>query len=286
MAGNRSTSGSGVRRRRAAPLAFGVAVAAIVGLSVGPFLWILLTSLKSPAQIGARPPSWLPAFDFSFYRTVFAEHAFARYALNSLIVAGSTTLIAVCLGALAAYALARIRLRCGGLILGLVLCASMFPQVAVVGGVYRLLMKCGLINTYPGLILPYAALTLPLAIWILVSFFREIPAELEESARIDGCGPFATLWRIFLPVAAPAVFTTAILIFIYAWNEFFFALLITTDTSVQTLPVGIAKFPGAYEVPWGDLAAAAVVSTLPLVALVLVLQRRIIGGLTAGAVKG
>jgi multiple sugar transport system permease protein len=167
-----------------------------------------------------------------------------------------------------------------------VLVASMFPQVAIVGGIYRLLMHAGLLNTYPGLVLPYTALTLPLAIWILASFFREIPADLEDAARVDGCGPASTLFKVFLPVAAPAVFTAAILVFVYAWNEFFFALLIMTDPARQTLPVGVAKFPGEYEIPWGDLAAAAVTATLPLVGLVLVLQRRIVSGLTAGAVKG
>jgi len=254
--------------------------------SLGPFLWILVTSLKSPAQIAARPPELWPAFDFTFFRTVFAQHSFARYALNSLVVATCTTAAAITLGTLAAYPLARLRVRFRRTLLALVLMASMFPQVAIVGGIYRMLSAAGLLNTYPGLILPYTALTLPLAIWILVSFFREIPPELEEAALVDGCGPLAALGRIILPVSAPAVFTAAILVFIYAWNEFFFALLITTDPAVQTLPVGIAKFPGEYEIPWGDLAAAAVVATAPLVAMVLGLQRRIIRGLTAGAVKG
>lgn len=274
------------RRRGLKTFVFGACVVLVLLFSIGPFAWILLTSLKSPAEIDARPPTIIPDLDLTFYRTVFAKHDFTRYILNSAIVAGATTLVSIFVGALAAYPLARIRLRFRRALLGLVLAASMFPQVAIVGGVYRLLMKLGLLNSYPGLILPYTALTLPLAIWILVSFFKEIPPELEDSARVDGCGPLATLWRIFLPVSAPAVFTAAILVFIYAWNEFFFALLITTDPAVQTLPVGIAKFPGEYEVPWGDLAAAAVVATIPLVLLVLALQKRIISGLTAGAVKG
>jgi multiple sugar transport system permease protein len=265
---------------------FRIVIAGVLVLSLGPFVWILITALKSPEMIAARPPALLPDMDLTSFRTVFAQHDFARYALNSTLVAGATTLVAVFLGALAAYPLTRMRLPLRRLLLGLVLAAAMFPQVAIVGGVYRLLLRLGLLNTYPGLILPYTALTLPLAIWILASFFSEIPRELEESARIDGCGPYATLMKVFLPVAAPAVFTTAILVFIYAWNEFFFALLIMTNPAVQTLPVGIAKFPGQYEVPWGDLGAAAVVATLPLVALILVLQRRIIRGLTAGAVKG
>lgn len=267
-------------------VAWHAALVLVLVYCLGPFAWMLLTSLKSPAQIDARPPTLLPAGDLSFYQTVFAEHGFARYALNSAVVAAATTVIVVIVGALAAYPLARLRLRGRRFLLGIVLAAAMFPQIAIVGGVYRLLLRVGLLNTYPGLILPYTSLTLPLAIWILVSFFKEIPLDLEEAARIDGAGTMATLVRVFLPVAAPAVFTAAILVFVYAWNEFFFALLIMTDPAVQTLPVGIAKFPGAYEVPWGDLAAAAVVATAPLVVLVLLLQRRIIRGLTAGAVRG
>jgi len=266
--------------------ATGLLIALAVLVSLGPFLWILVTSLKSPAQIGARPPAWLPELDLSFYRAVFGQHDFGRYALNSAIVATATTLVAVLFGALAAYPLARLRMPGRRWLLGLVLGASMFPQIAIVGGVYRLLMRAGLLNTYPGLVLPYTALTLPLAIWILASFFREIPRDLEDAARVDGCGPATTLFKVFLPVAAPAVATAAILVFVYAWNEFFFALLIMTDPARQTLPVGVAQFPGEHEVPWGDLAAAAVVATLPLVALVLILQRRIVSGLTAGAIKG
>jgi multiple sugar transport system permease protein len=261
----------------------GVLLAAV--FSLGPFVWTILTSLKSPAQIAARPPVLIPAFDPGFYRAVFAEHALLRYVVNSALVAGATTVFTVFVGALAAYPLARLDVPLRRFALLLVIAASMFPQISIVGGVYRLLLHAGLLNTRTGLVLPYSALALPLAIWVLTSFFRELPGELEEAARVDGCGPFGTLWRVFVPVAAPAVLTTAILVFIYAWNEFFFALLIVTDPAVQTLPVGIAKFPGEYELPWGELAAAGVVTTLPLVALVLALQRRIVSGLTAGAVR-
>ncbi|HUU46997.1 MAG TPA: carbohydrate ABC transporter permease [Acidobacteriota bacterium] len=262
------------------------AVALVTLFSVGPFVWIVGASLKTPATITARPPTIVPDFATTFYETAFGEHNILRYALNSAIVAGTTTLITIVLAALAAYPLARLRLRRRGVILGIVLGASMFPQIAIVGGVYRMLSHWGLLNTYPGLILPYTALALPLAIWILTVFFRALPRELEEAAIVDGCGPVATLRRVFIPLAAPGIFTAAILVFIQSWNEFFFALLITTDPSVQTLPVGIAKFPGQYMVPWGELAAAAVVATVPLVIVVLVLQRRITSGLTAGAVKG
>jgi multiple sugar transport system permease protein len=263
-----------------------MAVFLVTIFSVAPFAWILSTSLKTSSSLTARPPTILPDFGFDFYRAALSEHSMLRYASNSAIVAGVTTVLTILLAALAAYPLARMRLRRRRTILALVLTASMFPQIAIVGGVYRLLMTWGLLNTYPGLILPYTALALPLAIWILTIFFAALPRELEEAAVIDGCGPVMTLWRVFFPVAAPGIFTAAILVFIQSWNEFFFALLITTDPAVQTLPVGIAKFPGQYMVPWGELAAAAVIATLPLVLVVLVLQRRIVGGLTAGAVKG
>ncbi|MBI4613566.1 MAG: carbohydrate ABC transporter permease [Planctomycetes bacterium] len=254
--------------------------------SLGPFLWIALTSLKSPDQIDDSPPGLRPEFDLTFYHVVFSKHDFLQYAANSFVVALATTVLSIALGALAAYPLARIEFRFRRTVLALVLAASMFPQIALVGGVYRLLFDVGLVNTLPGIVLPYTGLSLPLSIWILTSFFREIPVEIEEAARVDGAGHLSTLVRVFLPVAAPAVFTAAILVFIFAWNEFFFALLILTDPAVQTLPVGIAKFPGQYQVPWGELAAAAVAATLPLILVVLILQRRIVRGLTAGAVKG
>lgn len=262
------------------------AVVAVVAFSLAPFAWIVLTSLKSTAEIDAKPPTVVPTGDLGFYEAVLIRENFPRYLQNSTIVAGTTTIIVVILGAMAAYPLARLPIPARGTILSVVLAASMFPQIAIIGGVYKLLQSLGLLNTYPGLILPYTSLTLPLAIWLLVSFFREIPPELEDAARVDGCGPAATLWRIFLPVAAPGVFTTAILVFIYAWNEFFFALAILTAADMQTVPVAIANFAPQHRVPWGEYAAAAVVASLPLVLLVLLLQRRIVAGLTAGAVKG
>jgi multiple sugar transport system permease protein len=205
--------------------------------------------------------------------------------LNSAIVAGAATLVTIPLAAAAAYALSRTRLRGRRAILALVLVASMFPQVTLAHTIYGMLQRAGLINTLAGPVAPYVSLTLPLAIWILASFFREIPMELEDAARVDGCGPLRTLLRIFLPVAAPGVFTAAILTFIYAWNEFFFALVILTHEQVKTLPPGIATLPGQHTFPWGEIAAASVLATLPLVAVVLASQRRIVSGLTAGAVK-
>ena len=162
----------------------------------------------------------------------------------------------------------------------------MFPQIVIAGPVWQILEQLGGLNTHWGLVLPYITLTLPLAIWILATFFKELPFELEEAARIDGCTTWQTLIHVMTPLAAPGIFTAAMLTFIYAWNEFFFALLILTDPAKQTLPVGIALFQGEFTMPWGELAAASVLATIPLIVLVLVFQRGIIHGLSAGAVKG
>ena len=182
--------------------------------------------------------------------------------------------------------LARVKLPGKPWILGGLLTVSMFPQMAIAGPVWRLLASVQGLNTHWGLILPYVTFSLPLVIWILASFFKDLPAELEEAARVDGCNTWQTLTRIMLPLATPGIFTAAILTFIYSWNEFFFALLILTQPEKHTLPLGIALFQGEFTIPWGELAAASVLATLPLVFIVLLCQRWIISGLSAGAVKG
>jgi multiple sugar transport system permease protein len=170
--------------------------------------------------------------------------------------------------------------------MGALLLVSMFPQISLAGPIWRILQAMGWLGTYQGLIIPYVTLTLPLAVWILTSYFSELPHELEEAAMLDGCGRLGALVRVILPLAGPGVFTAAILVFIYAWNEFFFALLIMTRRAVQTLPVGIALFQGQFTMPWGEIAAASTVATAPLVALVFIFQRHIVSGLSAGAIKG
>ncbi len=268
-------------------LGFASLVVLAVGWSLAPFLWLGLTSFKSPREIERRPPSVLPEkWTVESYEQAQSRHGVGRLLRNSLLVAGGTTLVTVPLAVAAAYALARLRIPGRKTLLSVILVASMFPQVAIVHTLYGMVQGMGLMNSRLGLGIPYVTLTLPLAVWILASFFKEIPIELEEAARVDGCGPVRTLVQVFLPAAAPAVFTTAILTFVYAWNEFFFALVLLTDPSKQTLPRGIALMPGRYTLPWGEIAAASVLATIPLVLLVLVLQRRIIRGLTAGAVKG
>lgn len=264
-----------------------LSVLLVVGWSLAPYLWFMLTSVKSPLEIAARPPDILPeGLDWGNYALLLTHYRLWVPATNSLIVAGATTLVTVPVGGLAAYALTRLRFRGRMAVLSGILAVSMFPQITMAYTIARWLYALGWINTYQGLLVPYVSLTLPLSVWILASFFKEIPLELEDAARVDGCGPLRTLVRVFVPVAAPAIFTAAILTFIYAWNEFFFASFVTDRESVRTLPVAIAQFHGRYSLPWGEVAAASVVATFPLIVLVLALQRRIIQGLTAGAVKG
>lgn len=260
-------------------------IALVVLISISPFLWFLITSLKSPLEVTASPPTWWPSFDLGSYYSAIKNYGLLHYVKNSIIVAGIVTVITISLATLAGYSLARLRIKHKGFIMGALLLVSMFPQISIAGPVWTILRELGWLNSYQGLFIPYVTLTLPLAVWILASFFKELPPDLEDAAKVDGCSHLQTLLKVVIPLAAPGVSTAAILVFIYAWNEFFFALLIMTRHEYQTLPVGIALFQGQYTVPWGEIAAASVVATLPLVLLVLVFQKRIISGLSAGAVK-
>ena len=276
-----------MKRGKHGRLILALAVVAIVSFAAAPFTWFALLAFKSHLDITAVPPAIVPrAISWDAMYSVFLHYKVLHYFKNSAIVAGTTTAVCVIVGTLAAYALTRLPIRFKKTILLLVLAAGMFPQVATAGPVWRILRSLGWLNTYQGLILPYLALTFPIAVWILANFFNELPRELEEAAKIDGATPFQALTWVVVPVAAPGVFTAAILTFIYCWNEFFFALLIMTQGDYQTLPVGIALFPGEYTMPWGEIAAASIVTTMPLILLTLLFQRRIIAGLTAGAVKG
>jgi len=257
----------------------------IVFLSLLPFVWFVDTSLKTPLEITSIPPVIIPSGTLSAYISAIAEYNLLHFVGNSIIVAAATTVVTILISIFAGYSLARLRLKFKGLIMGSLLAVSMFPQISIAGPVWKILQNMGWLNSYQGLIFPYVTLTLPLGVWILASFFRELPQDLEDAARIDGCGHCQTLFRIMVPLAAPGVFTAAILVFIYAWNEFFFALLIMTRQKFQTLPVGIALFQGQYTLPWGEIAAASTVATVPLVLLVFLFQKRIVRGLSAGAVK-
>ncbi len=265
---------------------FFLATLIIVCFSLLPFIWFFITSLKTEVEVTAIPPTIIPSGSLDFYRSGIEHYNLLHFVKNSILISGTTTIITLLLAIFAGYALARLRLPFKGVILGSLLAVSMFPQISIAGPVWRILQALGWLNSYKGLILPYVTLTLPLGVWIIASFFKELPEELEDAARIDGCGHLQTLFSIMIPLASPGIFTAAILIFIYSWNEFFFALLIMTQQNYQTLPVGIALFQGQYTLPWGEIAAASTIATVPLVLLVFICQKRIMSGLSAGAVKG
>jgi ABC-type glycerol-3-phosphate transport system permease component len=259
---------------------------AVVLASALPLLWMLVASFTPESRLFDANGLWRGPFVLDHYRALFAERDFWTPIRNSLIVASTTTVFAVTLGGGCAYALARLQFRGRYAILAFVLAVSMFPQISLVAPLYMLLREAGLINTYPGLILPYLTFAMPLTIWLLVGYFRQLPADLEDAAAMDGAGRLRTLVEIVAPVAWPGIATTAILTFVYCWNEFLFALSFTLGPERHTVPVAIALFRGQYQVPWGQILAAAAVATLPVLVLVLVFQRRITDGLTSGAVKG
>lgn len=251
-----------------------------------PVYWVLVASVTTEAQLFATPSLFPTNPVLAHYRALFVERDFWIPIRNSLVVASTTTFFCIVVGALCAYALARLRFRWKAQILGVILAVTMFPQIAIVSPLYLLLRALRLINTYPGLILPYLTFAMPLTVWLLVGFFRQLPRELEEAAMVDGASRLRTLWEIILPLSLPGLATTAILTFVYCWNEFLFALAFTLGPERQTVPVAIALLRGQYQVSWGQVLAAAVVVTAPVTLLILIFQRRIVQGLTAGAVKG
>jgi trehalose/maltose transport system permease protein len=262
-------------------------VAVIVLYTVFPFYWAIVSSLKTGqalfgTELFPSSPEW------SNYTALFTQQPFGRNILNSIFVAGSVVAISLVLGAGAAYALGRVQFRGRTLLLMVILGVSMFPQVAVLSGMFELIRWLGLYNNLLGLTLSYLIFTLPFTVWVLTTFMRELPKELEEAAMVDGATPLVTITRVFLPLMGPALATAGLLAFIAAWNEFLFALTFTLTNEMRTVPVAIALISGAsaFELPWGRIMAASVIVTLPLIILVLVFQRRIVSGLTAGAVKG
>lgn len=258
----------------------------LVGAGLAPIYVALVSSVSPEARIFAAPSLVPTAFVADHYRALFDARDFWLPIRNSLVVSGATTVLAVVAGGLCAYAIVRLRFRGKAFILAMVLAVSMFPQIAIVAPLYLVLRQVGLIDTYPGLVLPYLTFAMPLSIWLLVGFFRQLPLEIEDAALMDGATRFQALRHVVVPLALPGIAATAILTFLYCWNEFLFALSFTLGPERQTVPVAIALFRGQYQVPWGEILAAAVVATAPVAAMVLVFQRRIVQGLTAGAVKG
>ncbi len=264
------------------------AAALLVFVSVGPFIYMLSTSLKTGAAL-FDPGLWPKASSLNNYRALFdGAQPFGRHLANSIMVATLTVAFAIALGLTASYALGRIRFKGKGLLLVTILGVSMFPQVAVLSGMFELIQALGLFNKAIGLVVPYTIFTLPFTVWILTTFMRELPNELEEAAIMDGCGPLRIIFSVFMPLLWPALVSTGLLAFIGAWNEFLFALTFVVEDNQRTVPVGISLIAGAtaFEIPWGSIMAASVIVTLPLLGLVLVFQKKIVSGLTAGAVKG
>jgi ABC-type glycerol-3-phosphate transport system permease component len=269
-----------------ARIARAVATAALVAAFVFPLYWAVAASLRPEAALFESPSLWPREAVLDHYRALFRERDFLTPIRNSLVVAAATTMLCLVLGGFCAYALARMRFRFKAPILGFILAVTMFPQITIVSPLFLVLRKLHLLNTYPGLIFPYLTFAMPLAVWLLVAFFRQLPADLEQAAMIDGAGRMRVLFSIAVPLALPGLAVCAILTFIYCWNEFLFALSFTVGPERRTVPVAVALFRGQYRVPWGEVIAATVVATAPVALLVLAFQRWIVSGLTAGAVKG
>jgi trehalose/maltose transport system permease protein len=274
-------------RKLVGNLALTLLVVIIIVFSVFPFYYAIISSMRSGSALFSVS-YWPASLDLSNYEAVFREQPFARNILNSILVAVTVVAASLALGVTAAYALGRIAFAGRGLLLLTVLGVSMFPQVAVLSGMFELIRFLGLYNSLPGLALSNLILTLPFTVWVLTTFMRELPKELEEAAFVDGASPATVIRRVFLPLMGPAMATTGLLAFIAAWNEFLFALTFTLSNDMRTVPVAIALITGAsqHELPWGNIMAASVIVTVPLIILVLIFQRKIVSGLTAGAVKG
>jgi trehalose/maltose transport system permease protein len=281
-------------RARSRPLLrvlFYVLVLVILFYIVFPFYWAFRSSITPNAELFATPVTYWPTQPtLENYRLVLSDTLFLQALLNSTAVATAVTLISLLIGVLAAYALGRFRFRGRTPVLYLVLSMTMFPQIAVLGSLYALVNALGLYNTLGALVLTYLIFTLPFTVWVLNSFFQAMPGDLEEAAKVDGASPLQTLYMVMLPLVAPGLVTTGLLAFIAAWNEFLYALSFTQTPDKRTVPLAIFTFSpqtgGGFEIPWGQMMAATVVVTIPLIALALIFQRRIIAGLTAGAVKG
>jgi trehalose/maltose transport system permease protein len=291
-------TGAGVRAAQRSPLKrvarrfpFWLLVAAIFVYAVFPFYWAIRSAFTPDGDLFKTPVEYFPVDPtLDNFREVLSSGEFQRALLNSTIVAGSVTVLSLALGALAGYALGRFRFRGRSMALYLMLSMTIFPQIAILGALYTMLTRFGLVNSLGALILTYMIFTLPFTVWVLTSFMRALPRDLEEAAYIDGATPLQTFYRVMLPLIAPGLVTTGLLAFIAAWNEFLYALSFTQTVDKRTVPVAIVEFTGksgsAFQVPWGQIMAATIIVTVPLIVLTLALQRRILAGLTAGAVKG
>ena len=264
------------------------AVVLVVFVALAPLYWTIVTSVKSGLELNASPPTLFPhSFSLENFISDLSLSTFTHDLLNSAIIAVITTILALVLGILCAYAIARMKFVGKSVVLGIALSVQMIPLIAMVGPLFVIFTgPIPVYNTYTALIIPDLVLTLPITVWFMTSFFRDLPPDLEESARVDGASRLRALWEVIVPLTAPGVFAAAILSFIGVWNDFLFGLTLTTDENAQPITVGVSRFAGEHTIPWGEIAAAAVIVTIPLAIVVLILQRRIVSGLTAGAVKG
>ncbi|MDB6180573.1 carbohydrate ABC transporter permease [Paracoccus fistulariae] len=268
-------------------IGFYALVLVIILFSVFPFYYAIVTSFATGSQL-FQVNYWPKSFNWTNYESVLGNRTFPRAILNSVFIASTTVAFSLLLAVTASYALARVRFRGRGLLLMTILAVSMFPQIAVLAGLFELVRFLGIFNTPWAMIVSYVIFTLPFTVWVLTTFMRDLPVEIEEAAIVDGASPWIIISKVFLPLLWPALVTTGLLAFIGAWNEFLFALTFTSSESQRTVPVAIAMLSGAsaQEIPWGPIMAASVIVTVPLIVLVLIFQRKIVAGLTAGGVKG
>jgi multiple sugar transport system permease protein len=262
-------------------------IALIIVYCLLPFYWMIVTALRRPTDTFDITPVPAPPSLLNFSDTFAAKNGFAIALLNSVIVAGVVTILTLLIGTVAAYALARLDFRGKNLALAIIIACSMFPGIAMVIPLFKLFTDIGWINTYQAMIIPSLSFGLPLAVWNLTAFFRQMPAELEEAAMIDGCTQGQAFRKVIIPIAAPGVFTTAIIVFVSAWNEYIIALTMTNRADIRTATVAVTFFTGTTgrDIPTGTIMAAGVILTVPLLIVVLIFQRRIVAGLTAGGVK-
>ncbi|MAN76751.1 carbohydrate ABC transporter permease [Pelagibacterium flavum] len=276
-----------MRRSKASFVLIYVCAALVAAVCLFPFLWMWVSSIKELRELYTIPPVWFPAMPtLENYRAVLFESNVPRYFLNSLIISFGATGLALFIAIFAAYGFARFKFRGKTFYQSFVLIGQLLPTAAIIVPLFVTLRTLGLVNTYLGLILVYMIITLPLAVWMLTSYFRSIPVELEEAAIIDGSSRIGVLFRITLPLSIPGIIAVLVYSFVTTWNEFIFALTFATDSSVKTLPIGLAEFTTEFNTDWGAVMAASMIMTVPIAVLFLSMQRMFVGGMTAGATKG
>jgi multiple sugar transport system permease protein len=266
-------------------IAYGILIIFSIGVLI-PVLWMFSTSIKNDQEIFTIPPRWIPhVISWKSYSRIWTDYPFEHYFLNSLIVVSCATVVSLFFSSLAGYGASRFQFKGKGAFLTFLLVTQMFPSIMLLIPFYKIIQSLGLVNTYLGLILTYISFTIPFCSWMLMGYFQSIPKELDQAAAIDGCGKFRTFFQIILPLALPGVAATAIYSFIVGWNEYMFALVLTSSETMKTVPVGIGQLVGQYKIMWNDLMSASLVASIPLIIIFIFFQKYLISSLTAGAVK-